>query len=139
MSRRRVRAARPAGPPDVSADFGHDAHSPRIVRRAISSLLDDPNDPIADSVALVTSELVSNVVQHTDDGGHVDAWDPRPGVPLVIEVSDPDRAVPETRAPGAAGGRGMHIVDDLADEWGIERTGRGKVVWVEFDRSKTPD
>jgi len=139
MSRRAKRHVRPADPPDVSADFEHDPRASRMARRVISSLLDDPDDPVADAVTLVTSELVSNVVQHTADGGHLDAWDPRPDVPLVVEVSDRDRAAPAPRTPDVDGGRGMHIVDTLADDWGVERTEHGKVIWAEFDRSKATD
>jgi anti-sigma regulatory factor (Ser/Thr protein kinase) len=87
----------------------------------------------------VASELVSNVVQHTEEGGIVEAWDPKPDVPFRLEVSDCDPSLP--LSPGVAtdeGGRGLHIVDDVAGEWGVIQRRGGKTVWAHFDRS-APD
>jgi hypothetical protein len=47
-------------------------------------MLNDPNDPIADDVRATTSELVTNAIRHTYDGGELRAWDPRPDVPLRL-------------------------------------------------------
>ena len=58
-------------------------------------MLSGPADPIADDVRLPASELVTTVVKHTDDGGELRAWVPRPGVPLRPEVEDPDPALPD--------------------------------------------
>ena len=39
----------------------------------------------------------------------------------------------------AQSGRGLHVVDALADEWGVELVpDDGKVVWVELDVVRTP-
>lgn len=37
---------------------------------------------------------MTNVVVHTDDGGELRAWDPRPDVPLRVEVEDADPGLP---------------------------------------------
>ena len=83
------------------------------------------------------ANLVSNVVQHTDDGGTVRAWDPKPDVPFRLEVEDADRGSPDSEETNNDGGKGLHIVDELSDEWGVDRSPRGKTVWAEFDRTKT--
>jgi hypothetical protein len=31
--------------------------------------------------------------------------------------------------PGAATGRGLHLVEMLAEQWGVRPTGGGKAVW----------
>ena len=100
-------------------------------------MLSGPADPIADDVRLPASELVTTVVKHTDDGGELRAWVPRPGVPLRPEVEDPDPALPDipTEIP-AMGGRGLRIVDQIADDWGVDQPLPGKVVWAEFDRNR---
>ena len=36
----------------------------------------------------------------------------------------------------AIGGRGLSIVDEIADDWGVEQRTPGKVVWAEFDRNQ---
>jgi len=126
------------GEPDVTLRFDHDYGAPKAARSAIKGLLDDPEDPIGDDVELATSELVTNVVVHTDHGGELRAWDPQPDVPMTIEVEDSDDHVPAPLAtPPAVGGRGLHIVEEVADAWGVESLdGTGKIVWAEFDRDE---
>ena len=87
---------------------------------------------MADDVGLVASELVSNVVRHTEDGGHMKAW---ADDPLRLEVHDTDPTLPS--APAIAderGGHGLRIVDHVADDWGAYRDGNGKTLWAEFRR-----
>lgn len=123
--------------PDVRFRFGHDARAGRQVRDHLDSLLVDPDDVIADDVRLAASELVANVVIHTRNGGEMRAWDPRPEVPLRIEVEDGDDtppAIPDEQQE--VGGQGLAIVAAVSDDWGYETLADGKVVWAEFDRDK---
>ena len=121
-------------PPDIEFDFDHSLESPRRARKALEPLFTDDADPISDAVELAASELVTNVVIHTADGGSMRAWDPKPDVPLRLEVEDLDDSRPEPRAPSDNGGRGLFIVDSVADAWGIQPTETGKFVWAEFNR-----
>jgi serine/threonine-protein kinase RsbW len=90
----------------------------------------------ADDVLLCLSELASNAVRHgVPDGQHflvkVASADGR----LRIEVHDTGRHRPRARQPGEddTTGRGLLIVQTLADEWGVSRRGpRRKVVWIAF-------
>ena len=121
--------------PDVRFEFGHDPSAAAHARHVLEPLIDSPDDPIADDVRLVTSELVSNVYLHTDDGGTMQAWDPKPDVPFRVEVADGDRGTPGQRGePSLVGGHGMNIVEACSDNWGVQRSEDGKVVWAEFDR-----
>jgi len=125
--------------PDVTFRFCRDPAAPRGARRALDPLL-PPDDPIGGAVRLAASELVTNVIQHTNDGGTMYAWDPQPDVPLRLEVSD--RAPAELRlpqVPPTVGGRGLAIVQAVSHAWGVERTGVGKTVWAEFDRNRIRD
>ncbi|MEW2306600.1 ATP-binding protein [Streptomyces sp. NPDC006655] len=101
------------------------------------------DEPLAETLILLVSELVTNAVVHT-------------GRPAVLRLSLPgaDRAAAEdpatvrlevaddsTRAPvprcvdgDATGGRGLALVDGLADRWGWSREGAGKRIWCELDR-----
>jgi hypothetical protein len=117
--------------PDVSFEFGNDPGAPRAARAALEPLF--PADgPLADDVALVASELVSNVVLHTDDGGRMDAWDDDP---LRLEVRDHNTDLP---LPGGDSddicGRGLKIVQGVADRWGTSSVDDGKLIWAEFRR-----
>ncbi|MCU1360611.1 MAG: hypothetical protein JWN99_1900 [Ilumatobacteraceae bacterium] len=123
------------GEPDVEFDFDHEATAGRHARHALNAVLAEPGDPMSDDVRLAASELVTNVVLHTDDGGSMRAWEQTIHVPLRLEVEDHDATPPAVRRPPPAiGGQGLHIVDRLADSWGVTPTATGKVVWAEFNR-----
>jgi len=117
--------------PDVSHEFRNDTGAPSAARHALLPLF--PNDgAIADDVTLVASELVANVVQHTNAGGLMEAWSDDP---FVLSVTDFGTALPSPQAEADEhGGRGLHIIDDLADDWGTTPNEHGKTVWATFDR-----
>jgi len=117
--------------PDVSHQFANDPDAPREARQALLPLFPD-DGAMADDVTLVASELVSNVVQHTDAGGLMEAWS---NDPFVLSVTDFGAEMPSPEAEAdEQGGRGLHIIDDLADDWGTTRHEHGKTVWATFDR-----
>ena len=120
--------------PDVRLEFGNDETAPRRAREALSSIFTGPDDPIADAVTLTASELVTNVVRHTDSSGVMQAWDPKPDVPLRLEVEDHYPVLPAIVKDPIVGGRGLRLVDAVADAWGVHPTADGKVVWAEFNR-----
>jgi serine phosphatase RsbU (regulator of sigma subunit) len=53
-----------------------------------------------------------------------------------VEVEDGASGdlVPQEPDPHATSGRGLLIIDAVADRWGVERVEDGKVVWFELDR-----
>ena len=124
--------------PDVRFRFAHDARAPRQARKSLDPLLCEPDDVIADDVRLAASEMVTNVIVHTEGGGEMRAWDPRPDVPLRVEVEDGDQTAPVIPDGEALviGGHGIAIVEAVSDEWGYQAIPNGKVVWAEFDRNK---
>ncbi|MFF0445527.1 ATP-binding protein [Streptomyces sp. NPDC004609] len=92
---------------------------------------------IEDSALLVLSELLTNAVCHafTAPEREIETRCTRSPEGLRIEVRDAGegRPVPSAPAPEATGGRGLWLVDALADRWGVtEREGPGKVVWAEL-------
>ncbi|MFJ2561068.1 MULTISPECIES: ATP-binding protein [unclassified Streptomyces] len=96
---------------------------------------------LEDSAVLVLSELVTNAVRHArvPSGREIETrFVPvRLPVPdgLRIEVHDASALRPFRWAepPDACGGRGLVIVDALADEWGVtDRGGVGKLVWASW-------
>lgn len=122
-------------PPDVHYRFDNEPDAPRRARRALSSLFIYPADPISEAVELAASELVTNVVIHTESGGLMRAWDPKPANPFRLEVEDHAAPGPiSPPMPDDSGGRGLIIVDNVADAWGVEPTDDGKTIWAEFNR-----
>ncbi|WP_406200748.1 ATP-binding protein [Kitasatospora sp. NBC_01560] len=85
----------------------------------------------ADAPCLILSELVTNALLH-GDGPPTVVLELRCGR-LYIAVSDASCAPVVRPAPDGArtSGRGLDLVDALADEWGMEFIGSyGKAVWA---------
>jgi anti-sigma regulatory factor (Ser/Thr protein kinase) len=94
-------------------------------------------------IVLCVSELATNALVHgvppgrgfllrllpsaCGGGLRVEVHDSGPGVPAV-----PVSWVPE---PGE-GGRGLLLVSELADKWGVGERDPGKIVWCEFGAVK---
>ena len=91
------------------------------------------SDAVCDGVMLVTSELVTNAVNHAHSALGLRVSDQ--GRCLRIEVEDGDSRRPRPAAVDeeAMGGRGLAVVQSEASSWGVDRTEHGKVVWAEFD------
>ncbi|MFE2034725.1 SpoIIE family protein phosphatase [Streptomyces scopuliridis] len=89
----------------------------------------------SDEIELAADELITNALLHTD-GGAVVTVRVLPGVErrMRVEVEDGSSALPHRRDAGYSGvsGRGLQLVEGLADEWGVESRGSGKCVWCEF-------
>ncbi|QEV44556.1 PAS domain S-box protein [Streptomyces vinaceus] len=89
----------------------------------------------ADEIELVADELIVNALMHTEGPAIVTlrvlAGHERR---LRVEVEDRSSALPRRREAGESGvsGRGLMLVDRLADVWGVEPRGGGKCVWCEF-------
>ncbi|MEU3027836.1 SpoIIE family protein phosphatase [Streptomyces incarnatus] len=89
----------------------------------------------ADEIELAADELMTNVLVHTEGAAIVTLRSlVGAGRRLRIEVEDSSSALPRRRDAGEEGvsGRGLLLVEMLADDWGVEARGSGKAVWCEF-------
>ncbi|MFF0746011.1 SpoIIE family protein phosphatase [Streptomyces sp. NPDC004111] len=89
----------------------------------------------ADEIELVADELMVNALMHTDGGAVLTVrMLTAPERRLRVEVADSSSALPRRREAGesAVSGRGLLLVDRLADVWGVEPRGQGKALWCEF-------
>ncbi|MEU5402001.1 ATP-binding protein [Streptomyces sp. NPDC005963] len=92
--------------------------------------------PVEASASIVLSELFTNAVRHAK----VPGWEIETRyAPLWrgvrIEVHDASQALPRIvpAGPDATGGRGLPLVEELSDAWGVTpRNGPGKAVWAEL-------
>jgi len=95
----------------------------------------DPDD--VDTALLLTSELVTNAVVHGYGGPRIEVR--RTADDLWIGVEDTGNRLPCLAGEDVAssGGRGMRLVNALADGWGVGRPvgGGGKTVWFQLHRS----
>ncbi|GAA2750525.1 MULTISPECIES: SpoIIE family protein phosphatase [Kitasatospora] len=87
---------------------------------------------LGDLAELLTSELITNALVHA--GAPVQLRLFRNQL-LTVEVSDVDSRLPRLRRAREEdeGGRGMHLINELAHRWGSRSTRDGKVVWFELE------
>jgi anti-sigma regulatory factor (Ser/Thr protein kinase) len=93
-------------------------------------------DELADTVVLSANELVTNAVTHCRTSyAQVEVTLTLDGPELLLEVSGPDRdQLPQTHdsGPDEEGGRGLALVEELADVWGHRQEPYTKCVWARF-------
>ncbi|WP_405424057.1 SpoIIE family protein phosphatase [Streptomyces erythrochromogenes] len=114
-------------------------------RRQVRELLHDwADEEQLDSVVLMVSEMVTNVLVHTDGDALLvaEAVGELGERRLRVEVADSSDELPHKRHPGemASSGRGVLLMEMLADAWGVDPRGEGKSIWFElYEQSKQPD
>jgi anti-sigma regulatory factor (Ser/Thr protein kinase) len=101
--------------------------------RLVLDLWDVPD--LALPIEILTSELATNAVVHARTPFTVTLlWD---GSLVRLEVSDACATGPRPRlapSPDRERGRGLLLVDAVADEWGVEVHPHGKTVWLTLSR-----
>lgn len=112
----------------------------RFVAAAVPS--DDGSDD-GERLALVTSELASNAVLHV--GGEftvrVRVTPSRHSVRIAVRDGSVVGPMQSASAAGAVTGRGLAIIDALADRWGVDDATHpsGKWVWAELALHPAPN
>jgi anti-sigma regulatory factor (Ser/Thr protein kinase) len=103
------------------------------------------DEPLAETLILLVSELVTNAVVHTGRPAVLRLCLPCAAAggaanPVRVEVADTSNRAPQPRCAGddATGGRGLALVECLADRWGWSPEGAGKSIWCELDRCSPP-
>jgi len=104
----------------------------RVVRLFVGAVL-GPGHPCGDDAMLLASELFTNSLRHSSSGLPGETVTVTAGVGAVrVEVADRSGpGVPELRPAGADAedGRGLGIVERLAERWGWRRRGGRTVTW----------
>ncbi|WP_411141568.1 ATP-binding protein [Streptomyces sp. x-80] len=100
------------------------------------------DEPLAETLILLISELVTNAVVHTGSAAELRMCFSGSGAvvgTVRVEVVDTSARPPRQRhADGDdTNGRGLELVDGLADRWGWQREGGGKRIWCEVDRRQS--
>jgi phosphoserine phosphatase RsbU/P len=101
-------------------------------RRIVAAALDRPEqEEMRDVATLLVSELVTNAVVHAASA--VDLEVDATAESVTVRVRDADTGPLVMRAGGGSeldeGGRGLLLVDRLADAWGTEHHAGRKTVW----------
>jgi anti-sigma regulatory factor (Ser/Thr protein kinase) len=117
----------------LSVDIERDRRAPAAARSAIDSLSGEVNPQLVPGAKLLASELVTNAVKYGSGGP----------VRLEIESADPNRMrveviddgvgfvpVARDRPSTEVGGWGLHLVEELSDQWGVHEGSTH--VWFEI-------
>ena len=112
-----------------------EAPSAGEARRFVTGRLSDAGlEEMTDTASLLVSELVANAVlhAHTDLVVVVRIDDER----VTVEVHDGSagRPDPKNYSSLSGTGRGLVLVEALAEDWGTETTADGKYVWFGLPR-----
>ena len=112
-------------PTTASIASARNAVSDQLGRRTGTTTVED--------IRLLVSELVTNAVVHV--GSTCTVTLRTSDTVIRVEVGDGCRQIPVRRhpAPGEASGRGLLIIETVADRWGVEVGEAGKTVWFEMD------
>ncbi|MQT01198.1 ATP-binding protein [Streptomyces jumonjinensis] len=88
---------------------------------------------LTETAVLCAHELLANVDKHTDSPRCVLTLERRPGGVRVV-VRDTSARLPVLREPDwvAESGRGMALLESMADSWGAAPAPGGKDVWCEI-------
>ncbi|MFE6337176.1 SpoIIE family protein phosphatase [Streptomyces sp. NPDC057798] len=108
-----------------------------VARQHLRELLHDwPSDDQVDSAVLLLSETLTNVLVHTDADALLlaEVRGEAGGRRMRVEVTDTSDDLPHKRRPGelASSGRGLMLIELLADTWGVDPRGEGKSIWFEL-------
>ncbi len=122
-------------PVELIAELGSGTREVSRARRALAASLDTWgwNGEAADVAILLTSELVTNAIKHGTGPIRLSAGIDN-GRVLRVEVRDHQQRGLQVREAhdDDEDGRGLQLVDVLADAWGWQPGGDGKHVWFEL-------
>ncbi|MFB9377111.1 ATP-binding protein [Kineococcus gynurae] len=136
--------------------FEHDPASVPQARHVVRRVLDGVGlDEMATAeIEIVVSEIVGNAIRHArplrDGAIHVQCHvrvEAGVGAGTHVEIAVTDGGAPgrtvrqRTVDEGATGGRGLAIVDGLADRWGVVENldDLSRTVWASFVEPPTRD
>lgn len=103
------------------------------VRRFVTRVLQEwGEDQIVPDAALATSEMATNAVTHAHSPFRVFLH--RSSDVVLIAIKDARVGSPRAHVAGSQdpSGRGLMIVEAVADRWGCDTLENGKVIWAEF-------
>ncbi|WDV54158.1 ATP-binding protein [Streptomyces coeruleorubidus] len=125
----------PLGAGHLSVEYAPEPCAVREARAQVRRQLEGwglaERGEVADVAELLVGELATNALVHAESRFRLILFAAH-GV-LRCEVADTERRVPRVLDAGTGeSGRGMFLVDALAQRWGCHRDGPGKTVWFEL-------
>jgi anti-sigma regulatory factor (Ser/Thr protein kinase) len=109
-------------------EFPCESESVTAARHFVREVLREQPSEVAELAELMASELATNSVRHARSDFEIAI---RLGEEIRVEVSDAGTGDPARLSPGPEdpSGRGLLIVEAMADDWGVLHSKDGKTVW----------
>lgn len=125
---------------DIEADPTEVSRARRWARSRLAGHGIAADEPLAETVVLLISELVTNAVVHAGGPAVLRLLLPSGATradagALRVEVADASVRAPSPQHADDEDthGRGLELLTRLADRWGWHREGSGKRIWCELD------
>jgi hypothetical protein len=136
VSARRASSSGAEGLPSVRRSFADVPTSPREARAFVRATLRSWGlDDVEDVLLLLVSELTTNVVLHARTGYDVTLDQLVDVVRLTVLDDSPSGPVRRRTGLRSATGRGLALIETLADDWGRaddrDLGGRAKGIWCD--------
>jgi anti-sigma regulatory factor (Ser/Thr protein kinase) len=124
---------------EVHWRFPPAARSVPEARRAVSATLFEWGmDGLVDTVVLLASEIVTNAVLHARTDLTVSVSTEGSGVRVTVLDGSPVPPALRHHSATSTTGRGIQLLDMLADSWQAELSPQGKAVWFTVSSERDP-
>lgn len=107
----------------------------RFLADAVDGCLDEDQ---LDTATLLVTEVVTNAVLHAQTDLSVHVVVDGSGVLVEVEDSSPEGPLRRSHSEESVTGRGLELVEGLADDYGVLATSNGKAVWFTLGGAHVP-
>lgn len=111
---------------------------PEARRNVTTTLHEWGLDGMVDTARLLTSELVTNAVLHARTDMTVTVEEQGRGVRISVADHSPVSPALRHHSTTATTGRGLRLLDELADAWSVADDRDGKTVWFSLTTDRDP-
>jgi anti-sigma regulatory factor (Ser/Thr protein kinase) len=113
--------------------FPPDPESVPAARRFVLAVAGTGDHQVDDRLSALVSELATNAVLHARTAFRIRVWSDRDRIRVAVSDLSVHGPVARAYAPSQPTGRGLMIVESLADRWGVTPEEGGKSVWFEIE------
>jgi GAF domain-containing protein/anti-sigma regulatory factor (Ser/Thr protein kinase) len=107
-----------------------DSTSPSLARRLVEGVMNEAGlQHLVDEALLLVTELVTNAVVHAGTEVGVDIDVDERGVRVEVFDAGPGHFLKDAPSETREGGRGVFLLDAIAQEWGTRHRLGGKAIW----------
>jgi anti-sigma regulatory factor (Ser/Thr protein kinase) len=95
-------------------------------------------DGLVDTARLLTSELVTNAVLHARTAMTLSLEEQDGGIRVSVTDNSPVSPALRRHSANSTTGRGLQLIDQLADAWSVDDDNGGKTVWFALRTDRDP-